>query len=58
MCRQARTRNTNFGYKGRSVDIGKLRSDHDVDYVVAGSVQRAGEQIRVATQLVDAGVPD
>jgi adenylate cyclase len=48
-------RNTSFGYKGRSVDIGKLRSDHDVDYVVEGSVQRAGEQIRVATQLVDAG---
>jgi adenylate cyclase len=47
-------RNTSFGYKGHTVDMNKLRSDHGVDYVVEGSVQRAGDQIRVATQLVDA----
>lgn len=48
-------RNTSFGYKGQVVDMNTLRSSHAVDYVVEGSVQRAGDQIRVATQLVDAG---
>ncbi len=46
-------RNTSFGYKGKSVDIRDLRAALAVDYVVEGTVQRAGERVRVSVQLVD-----
>jgi TolB-like protein len=47
-------RNTTFGYKGKSVDIRLLGKQLHVDYVVEGSVQRAGNRIRVSAHLVDA----
>jgi len=47
-------RNTTFGYKGKSVDVRQLGQELHVDYVVEGSVQRAGNRIRVSAHLVDA----
>lgn len=47
-------RNATFGYKGKAIDFRKLREDLGVDYVVDGSVRRAGKRIRVTAQLVDA----
>jgi adenylate cyclase len=47
-------RNTSFGYKGRAVDVRQLRSELGVDYVVEGSVQRAGDRVRINVQLIDA----
>lgn len=47
-------RNTSFGYKGRAVDVRQLRSELGVDYVVEGSVQRAGDRVRISVQLIDA----
>lgn len=47
-------RNTSFGYKGQSVDIRTLGRELNVDYVVEGGVQRAGNKIRVTAQLIDA----
>ncbi len=47
-------RNTTFGYKGKSVDARELGRELGVDYLVEGSVQRAGNRIRVSTHLVDA----
>jgi TolB-like protein/Flp pilus assembly protein TadD len=47
-------RNTTFGYKGRAVSIRQMADELGVDYVVEGSVRRAGNRIRVTAQLVDA----
>lgn len=47
-------RNTSFGFKGLSSDIQKLGVELAVDYVVEGSIQLAGERIRVNVNLVDA----
>ncbi|MFQ5566552.1 MAG: adenylate/guanylate cyclase domain-containing protein [Paracoccaceae bacterium] len=48
-------RNSSFAYKGRSPDIRKLAADLGADYVVEGSVRRAGQRIRVTAQLIDTG---
>ena len=47
-------RNTTFAYKGQSPDIRKLAAELGADYVVEGSVRRAGQRIRVTAQLIDA----
>jgi adenylate cyclase len=47
-------RNTAFTYKGKPVDVRQLGRELGVRYVVEGSVRRAGEQIRVNVQLIDA----
>ncbi|HVR35371.1 MAG TPA: winged helix-turn-helix domain-containing protein [Methylomirabilota bacterium] len=47
-------RNTTFGYKGRQPGIRQLTDELGVNYVVEGSVRRAGNRIRVTAQLVDA----
>jgi adenylate cyclase len=46
-------RNSVSAYKGRPVVLADVARDLGVRYVVEGSVQRAGEQIRVNAQLVD-----
>lgn len=48
-------RNTTFAYRGRSADVRKLAAELGLDYVVEGSVRRAGDRIRVTAQLIDAG---
>ena len=47
-------RNTAFTYKGKPVDAKQLGRELGVRYVLEGSVQRSGNQIRINTQLVDA----
>ena len=47
-------RNSVFAYKGRSVPVHEVARDLGVRYVVEGSVRRAGEQIRINAQLIDA----
>jgi adenylate cyclase len=47
-------RNSAYAYKGRPVVLADVARDLGVRYVVEGSVQRAGEQIRIDAQLVDA----
>jgi adenylate cyclase len=47
-------RNTAFTYKGKSVDAKQIGRELGVRYVLEGSVQRSGNQIRINTQLVDA----
>ena len=48
------SRNTAFTYKGKSVDAKQIGRELGVRYVLEGSVQRSGKQIRVNTQLIDA----
>ena len=47
-------RNTAFTYKGKPVDATRIGRDLGVRYVLEGSVQRSGKQIRINTQLIDA----
>jgi adenylate cyclase len=47
-------RNTAFTYKGKAVDAKQIGRELGVRYVLEGSVQRAGNQVRINAQLVDA----
>ncbi|HEY2537985.1 MAG TPA: tetratricopeptide repeat protein [Stellaceae bacterium] len=47
-------RNTAFTYKGKEVDARRIGHELDVRYVVEGSVQRSGKEVRINAQLVDA----
>jgi adenylate cyclase len=46
-------RNTAFTYKGKSVNIKDVGKELGVRYVLEGSVQKASEQVRIVTQLID-----
>jgi TolB-like protein/cytochrome c-type biogenesis protein CcmH/NrfG len=48
-------RNTAFTYKGKPVDAKAIGKDLGVRYVLEGSVQPSGNQMRVNAQLIDAG---
>ena len=47
-------RNSTFTYKAKSTDVRHVAEELGVRYVLEGSVQRSGEQVRVTAQLVDA----
>ena len=47
-------RNSTFQYKGRSVDVREIGRALGVNHVLEGSVQRAGNRVRVTAQLIDA----
>jgi len=47
-------RNTTFQYKGKAVNVSKLGQELGVRYVLEGSVRRAGDDLRVTAQLIDA----
>lgn len=46
-------RNTTFQYKGKAVDIPEVGKKLGVKYMLEGSVRRAGDQVRIAAQLID-----
>ncbi len=47
-------RNSTFSYKDTPADIQKVSEELGVRYIVEGSVQIAGERLRVTSQLIDA----
>jgi TolB-like protein/Flp pilus assembly protein TadD len=47
-------RNTAFTFKGKHVDLKQVGRDLNVRYVLEGSVQRAGNRMRVNVQLIEA----
>ena len=47
-------RNSTFSYKGKKVTIRQVAEDLGVRYVLEGSVRRAGDQVRINAQLIDA----
>jgi adenylate cyclase len=47
-------RNSTFAYQGRPVTANQVAEELGVRYVLEGSVQRAGDRLRVNAQLVDA----
>src|SRR5262245_45820731 len=47
-------RNSAFTYKGKAVKLPEVSRELGVQYVVEGSVRKAGDQLRITAQLVDA----
>jgi adenylate cyclase len=47
-------RNTAFTYKGKPVEVKQIGRELGVRYVIEGSVRRAGDQVQVNVQLIDA----
>lgn len=47
-------RNSTFTYKGKPVKIRQVAEELGVRYVLEGSVQKAGDRVRVTAQLIDA----
>ena len=47
-------RNSSFTYKGRAVDVKQVGRELGVRYVLEGSLRKAGERVRIGTQLVEA----
>ncbi len=48
-------RNSSFTYKGRPVNVGDIGRELGVAYVLEGSVQRAGQRVRITVQLIETG---
>jgi len=46
--------NSTMVYKGRAVNIKEVGREQGVRYVLEGSIRKAGNQIRVSAQLIDA----
>lgn len=51
-------RNSSFTYKGQSVDMKQIVQELGANYVIEGSVRRAGERLRITVQLIDAANDD
>ena len=47
-------RNSTFTYKGKPVKVQQVAEELGVRYVLEGSVQRSGDQVRITAQLIDA----
>jgi len=47
-------RNSTFTYKGKPVKMQQVAEELGVQYVLEGSVRKAGEQVRITAQLTDA----
>ncbi len=48
------SRNSSFVYKGRAVKVQEVAREFGVEYILEGSVRKAGGRIRVTVQLIDA----
>ena len=47
-------RNSSFTYKGQAVDVKRVGRELGVRYLLEGSVRKAGGQIRITAQLIEA----
>jgi adenylate cyclase len=48
------SRNSTFVHKGKAVKVQEVAREFGVEYVLEGSVRKAGSRIRVTVQLIDA----
>jgi len=46
-------RNSTFAYKGKSVGLKEVGRDLGVRYILQGSMRRAGQRVRISSQLID-----
>jgi adenylate cyclase len=47
------SRNTSFKFRGKAVEVQKVCRELRVQYVIEGSVRKAGNRVRVTAQLID-----
>jgi adenylate cyclase len=47
-------RNSSFAYKGKLTNIKQIAQELGVKYILEGSVQKAGDRVRITAQLIDA----
>ena len=47
-------RNSTFSYKGKPVKVHQVAEELGVQYVLEGSVRKAGDRVRITAQLIDA----
>lgn len=47
-------RNSSFAYKGKSISIKQIANELRVQYILEGSVKKAGDRVRITAQLIDA----
>jgi adenylate cyclase len=47
-------RNSSFAYKGKLVSIKQIAQELGVKYILEGSVQKAGDRVRITAQLINA----
>jgi TolB-like protein len=47
------SRNSSFTYKGKTVKVQQIADELNVQYVLEGSIQRAGNRLRIRAQLID-----
>jgi TolB-like protein/class 3 adenylate cyclase len=54
-CRWVRVvaRHSSFAFKGQPIDVRRTAKELDANYIVEGSVRRAGNRLRITTQLLD-----
>jgi TolB-like protein len=48
------SRSTSWTFKGKDIDIAEIQEKLDVSHILEGSVRKAGNQVRVTAQLIDA----
>jgi adenylate cyclase len=48
------SRNSTFVHKGKAVNVQEVARSLNVNYVVEGSVRKAGNRVRITVQLIDA----
>lgn len=48
------SRTSSFKFKGQDMDFGRVASETGADFIVEGSVRRAGNMVRVTAQLIAA----
>src|SRR5262249_49923908 len=48
------SRNTAFGYRGKTVDIKQIARQLGVSHVLEGSVRKSGNRVRITAQLIEA----
>ncbi len=51
---QVTARTSAFAYKGTNRDLREVGRELNVDYLLEGSVRKAGDQLRITAQLIDA----
>ena len=47
------SRNSSFSYRGDSVDLKNVGRRLGIQYIVKGNIRKAGNQVRINTQLID-----
>ncbi len=47
-------RTSSFAFKGKNIPVNRIADSLHVDYIVEGSVRRAGSQLRITAQLIQA----